>query len=211
MKRTHRHTLHSRPLVWIAAIWLTISQAMGSVVVNTNVHLNEVDDTENILSWDYSLFVDYDLGGSNGTIVYFNLDGSQLSVESYLLDGGAELYLTEELDHFTRQTIDRNDFAVLLEHEPILQMNTIDIGTGDFYLGINAGTDYISESFNRSLFGWVKLRNAGGQLTLVESAMAYEGDGIVIGTTQCIPEPATYALLLGALALLAPLVCRIQE
>ena len=210
MKRPHRHALHSRPLVWMAAIWLTISQAMGSVVVNTNVYLDEVEDPGNFLPWDYGLSVAISRNGEDITSVFLSLENSMLTLESYLLVGGIELYLAEELDRFTRQTIDRNDFTVLLEHEPVLQMNTIDVGTGDFYLGINAGIDSENggNSSKRSLFGWVKLRNASGQLTLVESAMAYEGDGIIIGTTECIPEPAAYALLLGALALLAPLVRR---
>ena len=194
----------------MAAIWLTISQAMGSVVVNTNVYLDEVEDPGNFLPWDYGLSVAISRNGEDITSVFLSLENSMLTLESYLLVGGIELYLAEELDRFTRQTIDRNDFTVLLEHEPVLQMNTIDVGTGDFYLGINAGIDSENggNSSKRSLFGWVKLRNASGQLTLVESARAYEGDGIIIGTTECIPEPAAYALLLGALALLAPLVRR---
>lgn len=49
-------------------------------------------------------------------------------------------------------------------------------------------------------FGWARLSNISGILVLTESATAL-GDGIVAGSTVPIPEPSSWHLILGSLAL----------
>jgi MYXO-CTERM domain-containing protein len=54
---------------------------------------------------------------------------------------------------------------------------------------------------DRDAFGWVHLRQVDGKYQMVGNAMAYESRGIIVGTTQVVPEPA--ALWLVAVAALA--------
>jgi hypothetical protein len=52
-----------------------------------------------------------------------------------------------------------------------------------------------SLSFRR--FGWTHLvADASGTLTVADSAMAYGELGIIVGTTQAVPEPSSLALML---------------
>ncbi len=79
----------------------------------------------------------------------------------------------------------------------------------DFYLGAAtiALTDpefnWATVNTTRTSFGWAHLQaQADGSLKILASAMAFREPGIVIGTTQAVPEPGTWALMgLGMLGL----------
>jgi hypothetical protein len=76
--------------------------------------------------------------------------------------------------------------------------------SGDFFLGVHTGD---SDGNSRNIFGWVKLNYDGSSLTYIDSAMAYNETGILVGANTAVPEPATYALLFGG-AVLALAVLR---
>jgi len=44
------------------------------------------------------------------------------------------------------------------------------------------------------VFGWAKFRNTPSRLELLESEVAYQTDGIVIGTTRTLPAPTSLVL-----------------
>jgi hypothetical protein len=71
--------------------------------------------------------------------------------------------------------------------------NVINLSTGDFFLGVHTGND----GNYRNIFGWVKLNYDGSSLTYIDSAVAYNETGILVGANTAVPEPATYALLFG--------------
>jgi hypothetical protein len=48
---------------------------------------------------------------------------------------------------------------------------------------------------NDDLFGWARVRNQSGSLTVIDSATAI-GGGIVIGTLQQVPEPSSIMIVL---------------
>jgi cytoskeletal protein RodZ len=84
-----------------------------------------------------------------------------------------------------------------------------DLPTTDWQLGYGVKGEGTSQKAK------IKVSSPTGFFRLAKTDSSYplllkdaDGDGIIIGTTQCIPEPATYALLLVGLALLAPLLRR---
>lgn len=72
----------------------------------------------------------------------------------------------------------------------------------EFYLGGRTRTAYINGYFDT--FGWAHFKvDATGQLKLLDSAVAFNEGGIIVGTLQAVPEPSTWALMGLGLAALA--------
>jgi hypothetical protein len=53
-----------------------------------------------------------------------------------------------------------------------------------------------------SIFGWVRIRNIGGNLSVLSSAATDASGGIYSGTLQAIPEPSSLAILILACPLI---------
>jgi hypothetical protein len=75
----------------------------------------------------------------------------------------------------------------------------VEVGASDFYLGFHLPVS--------TAYGWVRLRPIGGAVTMVANAVAYSSRGIVVGTTQVVPEPTSAAVLPIALA---ALICKLR-
>jgi hypothetical protein len=69
----------------------------------------------------------------------------------------------------------------------------VQVGTSDFYLGVR---------LNPAIYGWVQLKPIDGLVTMVGNAVSYASRGIVVGTTQFVPEPVSADLVLVGLVFL---------
>jgi hypothetical protein len=107
------------------------------------------------------------------------------------LNATVGIYPTVELgDVLSKQAIDSQ-----FQH-PVAPVT---VGSGEFYLGIAL----VSRGFDAAdvdTFGWMRLRPEHGVLTMVENVMAYRTEGIVVGTTRVVPEPATAPLVAAVVA-----------
>jgi hypothetical protein len=132
--------------------------------------------------------------------IFFNVTGSILTFETKNLDEGSDWYLASFEDEFSNGNIQADLFQVFVRATTSgFESNDVNVGFGSFYLGVNTGKGF--DPFPpRNLYGWVQLQNTGGSLTMLGNAMSYQGTGIVIGTTQAIPEPSSLTLLLGGFA-----------
>ena len=80
---------------------------------------------------------------------------------------------------------------------PPLCFEASTIGLGDFFLGVNTG----AAPTPRDAYGWVRLRNSGGVISMVDNAVSYGGGGIIVGTLEEIPEPSIAQFALASLCL----------
>ena len=158
-------------------------------------------------------------GNSAAGDVYWNIDGV----------GGYEAVLTNSGgDYFPKNLLsDNNDFYVISDKGNLLGLAASEsisngrvFGSSVYSLFYNAQLSYVANiysgvstyigfRFNPSgtevLYGWanVTLTDGGSYGTFVINEWAYDdsGSSIQAGQTSAVPEPATYALGLGALAL----------
>jgi hypothetical protein len=112
-------------------------------------------------------------------------------------DEGSEWYLVQSGELFSRANVAAGQFPLVFRYGV---SETVHVGPGEFYLGVRTGID----PQDRDAYGWVHLgRNEGGKLTMLENVMSYDNYGIVVGTTEIIPEPGTLVLMTCGLSLLA--------
>lgn len=84
--------------------------------------------------------------------------------------------------------------------EPV---SNFDIPDGDSIFLAHVISPDVAPEFRT--YGWIELENNGGVITSGGSAIATQGDGIIVGTTTTIPEPTTTAL---SMFLLLPILRR---
>ena len=141
-----------------------------TAVVNQN---NALDTTQ---AW-------FQLGGNEPT-------GYSFRLHTYLTDEGADWYWVDAGDLLSEQTIadgvwmDNLAFPFTQQTRPVAT---------DFYLGIATG-NIDSGPDQRDAYGWVHLQIVAGKLTMVENVMSYDSVGIIVGTSNAIPEPAALSL-----------------
>lgn len=184
-----------KPLLsMLVTTWgLAFAPAFGQVVVeNDNVVYN---DSLNKLS--FSVYKEAEIGDVNFTVANFTLSGSELKFDGASLDEGSSWYVVQPGDVFSPQTIASGQFTPLVTFGP-LPHPAVDVGDGDFYLGIRT---YSLNVPGKPAFGWVHLNSDGTELaphaTMVSNAMSYGSQGIIIGTTTLVPEPCGLAMVAG--------------
>jgi hypothetical protein len=186
-------------MVMLVAV-VAIAQTADAVVVSdTNVSLSDGAPIS-----DYALAV-FKEATTNPTTMWFDVSGGTLSWANINLDEASDWYLTSYGDAFTQAAIQGGDFPIFVRATDTgFDSNDLDVGFGDFYLGVNTGYgSRIGLPTPRDVYGWVHLQNSGGTLSMLGNAVAYDEGGIIIGTTQDIPEPGATGLLVCA-ATVAP-------
>ncbi len=189
-----------RFIIGMALVMLGVGMVQADVeVVEGNISFTR-DTLFN--SSDYMAIIQQNQTGDE-TGVFFDYDGTDLVVTDYYLDEGEDLYLVNEGDEFSKETIQNGGFPFLrIVFNPVKPPVTV--GSGDFYLGVNTGDFDGPDGPERDVYGWLHIGNVDGELVQLGDAMAYGGTGIIVGTTVgIIPEPSTIILLLtGALGFL---------
>lgn len=151
-------------------------------------------------SGEVSIWVDQTIGGDyTGSFLMHDAAANTLTFLTRNVDEGSELFLVNPGDVLSSDTI-----ASLPPSARLTWGGAQTVGE-DFYLGVRTGSgtdpgfDW-ADLTTRTTFGWAHFReDASGRLFIVDSAMAFREPGIVVGTVQAVPEPATWALLLGGL------------
>jgi|SRR5882724_6420982 len=100
--------------------------------------------------------------------------------------------------------------------QPILSGSYTELGSQPSYV-FNKGVPFVvglytgnlqfhppDGIYSDPLFGWVVLENVNGTIQLLNSALEYQGGGIIAGTQTIlpVPEPGTWGLLLCGAVLL---------
>lgn len=154
----------------------------------------------------FSVTVDQTQGGDY-TGVFMQYDGKTLKGVTYNVDEGADIFVVKAGDVLTNAWVASHTATFIMGPSlgSGLQPQTIMVGQ-DFYLGARTRS-YLDPGFQASVnagqlqsfftsFGWGHFKaDQQGQLQLLGSAMAFGESGIVIGTLQAVPEPATITLM----------------
>lgn len=195
----------------LVAIAVISQPAIAVVVSDTNIHLSGSGTS-------YALTVFQDEGATDYTSIWFNvLSGQTLSFAGTTVDEASDWYSTSLGDQFSQATIQSSAFPVFVRATVSgYETNALTVSLfGDFYLGVNTGnrdgTWGPDGNPPRNLFGWVHLQNTGGTISMLGNAMSYQGDGIVIGTTEVIPEPSVLGLVSVSFGVIVSLAGRFRK
>ena len=180
---------------WFFALALVCAAQFESTAITVVPDANiELLDAEFV--GDYALLVQQDAAGADDTTAFFDFDGTALRLTSSVLDEASDWYLVEAGDAFRTSNIEAGLY-------PRISGPPVVVGSGTFFLGVVTGLGFIDLGVpNRDVFGWIELSVSGSTLSVLGNAMAYDAEGIFIGTNTAIPEPATgFLLALGLAAL----------
>lgn len=140
----------------------------------------------------------YDLHfGTSSVNVQFTYDGNQTHFVTASFDPLFQLLTAQPGDVINMDTaIPRGDDPASLWANSLLGGLDQTVGH-DFYIaGAVVPFRHLFEPPTEQ-FGWAHLvADASGTLTVVESAITYGEQGIIVGTTQAVPEPSSLALML---------------
>ncbi len=135
-------------------------------------------------------FGEYELSISDGRDFFFHTlgfqpDGTVWRPTLLSLSRQAEWYLAEEDTVFSDETIAAGAF------QPF--DGNLDLGSfGEHYLAVRWPSSGARDDTVLDLFGWAKVRFDSEGIEMLENAVAIGYEGIVVGTTQTVPEPATW-------------------
>jgi len=150
-------------------------------------------------------------GDLTHTFLMHDAAANTLTYVTQSVDEGSQLFLVHAGDVLTHASIRGLPASASFSHGV-----PITVGE-DFYLGVRTGSASdpgfewgASEGYTS--FGWAHFREGSdGLLHIVDSAMAFREGGIVVGTLQAVPEPATWASMIAGLAALGGVARRRRQ
>ena len=177
------------------------SPLSGQIVEDTNITASS-----SLGSFNLTVFQTPDSGINGdftGVLGSITVTGStaMLVFEGSGVDEGSDWFAADPGDLLTRDTIDSGQFNTLIDSAQMGAL-TVDVDQS-FFLGVNTGVDPINFSPLRQHFGWGEfLINQNGELQILDSAVAYDQVGIVVGENVAVPEPSSGLLMLAGAAFL---------
>jgi len=181
-----------RTILFLFVVGFCASISNAQTVVVEDTHLSFASSSDGL--GDYSATACQDLL-CDPTSVWFDYSAGSIESVNWNVDEESDWYVVEFGEEFSTATIAANEHPVIFTTDNA--RGPVSVGGTDFYLGVSTGiglkpnSDPAIYDPNRDVFGWVHLRDNGGNLEFISSAMAYGGEGIIVGTTTAIPEPAT--------------------
>ena len=163
-----------------------------------------VEDT-NIKLFDFPQMRIYqDVAASDSTDIYFTIESGRtadlvaLTFDALTLDEGSSWYFAEFDDVFSTSSIEQGTHkiwgGIANDGSPVIG-NVLEVPIGEFYLGVTTVATNVSEVFG-SRFGWARFSvNSDLELQLVDNAVAYGSNQIIIGQ-NAIPEPSTMSVMI---------------
>lgn len=192
----HRENQNMRTILFLFALSFCASISNAQTVVVEDTHLSFFGP--GISTGRYNSNVCQDLL-CDGTCISFNYAAGSIDEETRCIDESSDWYVVELGEEFGAASIAANDHTIITAAGE-RDRGPVSVGGTDFYLGVSTGQGFDrpnpdpTNDFplpNRDVFGWVHLRDNGGTLEFISSAVAYGSEGIIVGTTTAIPEPAT--------------------
>jgi len=176
----------------LTSVLLFCNFGHSSVVAGTAVRVQGMVNSYPQWGTTYDIRVNQTVKGDDYTGAIFSADSanSTITLRTITVDEGSSWYLASYGQTFSQ--ISLPNFSRISFNEPIQLYDAV------FYLAINTRSGFYPA--NQEVFGWAKFGlGANNNLTLIDSAMDYGDQSIIVGTFQSVPEPSSLALLaLGA-------------
>lgn len=123
--------------------------------------------------------------------MFMFLSGSTYQYMGSYIDEGLDLYRTSAGAAFAPGTVSNGSFT------PFVYSSNY-VLTGDFFVGLVTPSKDSSFATLPPAYGWARLRSSNGVLSLVDHAIDYSGNGLIVGTTTVVPEPGSGILFVTA-------------
>ena len=198
-------------------LMLSASAVSGQVVEDTNINVSASSGGFSLIVFQGLEFgMNGDPTGVSGSVMVAGTTATLL-FDNTGLDEGSDWFATNQSDPFTRATIDGGQFNPLVaQADNGFLFGSLDVEVDEsFFLGVNTGNGFVDEidfEPNRQHFGWGEfLINQNGELQLLDSAVAYNQNGIIIGENVAIPEPSSGVLMLLVAAVISSLRRRLKH
>lgn len=123
------------------------------------------------------------------------------------LDEGVSLFLVDEFDRFGSDSLAAGEFGDPWSHTP--EDLIVDFGSALFIAFVTPSLDLSFPGEYPPAYGWAHIQSIAPSpgetphLFVLDSAVAYDAEGIIIGTQQAIPEPSIGMLAILGLGMLA--------
>jgi hypothetical protein len=176
----------------IACVLSTSTLPAATVVSNANLNW-QASPPQSTTSYTATIF--QDAAATDHTLAWFDFDGTSIKSAGAAVDESSDWYVMNAGEEFSKQAILNGLPSPLVISAVISPPVTVGFEQ-EFYLGVNTGLGF--ESGFRNVFGWVLLKPIGGVLTMVDNAVSYDSQGIIVGTTTVVPEPSATAIFVGA-------------
>lgn len=181
-------------LPYRTAMLLAVTAFPAAAATIGTLHISEIGNT---------FFVDQEFAASvpphrDYTGFRFTSTGSfSYDYTGSFLDDGVSIFLVEPNEVFSEAAILGGQFVEL-------KFGNIYTFPLKFHLGIRTPALGVNVNSYEPAYGWAEIRNsANGDLVLVDHAIAYGAQGIIVGTLTAVPEPSGTVLLgIGMLSLL---------
>jgi hypothetical protein len=126
---------------------------------------------------------------SDGTGFAFDfVTGDTFKYRGSFVDEGLDLYRVSEGEIFTPAAITGGAFQELA-------WGANYVLPAVFFVGLETPSRDAGFATLPPAYGWAKIGNSNGVLTLLDHAIDYSGMGLVVGTVTVVPEPAVCGLL----------------
>jgi len=174
------------------------STTQAAVIVGTS-HVGNEFATPNSFSIDQEFSSSDGTGFRDFTGFFFDsLGGNDFEYGGSALDEGVSVFFVNPNDAFSESNIWGGDFIELT-------LGTTYTLPTNFFLGLRTPVLDFDVGVPPA-YGWAEIQNLGGELSLVDHAVAYGSQGIFVDTLTPIPEPS--CLTLGSVVLTSLLLKR---
>jgi len=177
-----------------------------------------------------TLWQDPEFTDPTSVIMEFGVSGTSMTLTGVNtnLDEGSNWFLVEDGNVLSPQTVAAGEYETIIDNNEIggsIELNTVILGSVsdflneeraiDFFLGVSSlPLDVTHADVERATFGWIKGRItvipgvATLQFEFFESVVSYNSPGIIVGTTQTVPEPSSLAMSMLATLLIGIARCQ---
>jgi len=135
-------------------------------------------------------FADPDgIGGWHQHVSFFTGNGATLNWASVLLHAEIHFLVVQPGDYLIP------DWNNPLLESPFPIVGNYSVTSNVFYLGIvGKGSPWPTIPTGYNVAGWAEVHRVGSTFTVARSAVAFDEQGIIVGTTTAIPEPGSCAI-----------------
>ena len=179
--------------------------ALLFILVFTTIEINATVIGTSHISGGNTIFVDQEFiasdpsGGRDFTGFSFTPNFDEFEFQGSFIDEGVSVFLVEENDVFSEFNILGGDFTELtfgaqITLDPGFSVGMITVEP-TLFLGVRTPALGVNFGSFEPAYGWIEVQNLAGNLQVVDHAIAFGAEGIIVNTLIAVPEPSGVLLI----------------